>query len=50
LRDGPPTPEALISEIAAARPATIADYMAAANSHYYATRDPLGAASCSNSS
>jgi NADH dehydrogenase [ubiquinone] 1 alpha subcomplex assembly factor 7 len=44
LRDGPPTPDALISEIAAARPATIADYMAAANSHYYATRDPLGAA------
>ncbi|HJS12592.1 class I SAM-dependent methyltransferase [Sphingopyxis sp.] len=33
-----------MSEIAAARPATIADYMAAANSHYYATRDPLGAA------
>ncbi len=23
---------------------TVADYMAAANSHYYATRDPLGAA------
>ena len=44
MRDGPPTPDALISEIAAARPATIADYMAAANSHYYATRDPLGAA------
>ncbi|MDO9363934.1 MAG: SAM-dependent methyltransferase [Sphingopyxis sp.] len=43
MRDGPPTPEALISEIAAARPTTIADYMAAANSHYYATRDPLGA-------
>jgi SAM-dependent MidA family methyltransferase len=34
----------LIGEIAAARPATIADYMAAANGHYYATRDPLGAA------
>ena len=44
MRDGPPTPETLISEIAAARPTTIADYMAAANSHYYATRDPLGAA------
>ena len=44
MRDGPPTPAELISEIAAARPATIADYMAAANSHYYATRDPLGAA------
>jgi SAM-dependent MidA family methyltransferase len=34
----------LISEIAGARPTTIADYMAAANGHYYATRDPLGAA------
>ena len=44
MRDGPPTPEQLIGEIAAARPATIADYMAAANGHYYATRDPLGAA------
>jgi SAM-dependent MidA family methyltransferase len=30
-------------QIAAARAMTIADYMAAANSHYYATRDPLGA-------
>lgn len=44
MRDGPPSPEQLIGEIAAARPATVADYMAAANSHYYATRDPLGAA------
>jgi len=44
LRDGPPTPAELISEIASARPATVADFMAAANSHYYATRDPLGAA------
>ena len=44
MRDGPPNPEQLISEIAAARPATVADYMAAANSHYYATRDPLGVA------
>lgn len=43
-RDGPPTPDELINEIAAARPATVADYMAAANAHYYATRDPLGAA------
>ena len=25
-------------------PVSIADFMAAANSHYYATRDPLGAA------
>ena len=44
MRDGPPTPERLIQDIAAARPTTIADYMAAANAHYYATRDPLGAA------
>jgi SAM-dependent MidA family methyltransferase len=44
LRDGPPTPERLIHDIAAARPTTVADYMAAANAHYYATRDPLGAA------
>jgi len=44
LRDGLPNPEQLIGEIAAARPTTIADYMAAANGHYYATRDPLGAA------
>ena len=44
MRDGPPSPEKLIGEIAAARPTTIADYMAAANAHYYATRDPLGAA------
>lgn len=44
MRDGPPTPDELISEIASARPTTIADYMAAANGHYYATRDPLGAA------
>ena len=44
MRDGPPTPERLIQDIAAARPTTIADYMAAANAHYYATRDPFGAA------
>jgi NADH dehydrogenase [ubiquinone] 1 alpha subcomplex assembly factor 7 len=44
LRDGPPTPAQLIGDIAAARATTVADYMAAANSHYYATRDPLGAA------
>ncbi len=44
LRDEPPTPAQLISDIAAARPVTVADYMAAANAHYYATRDPLGAA------
>lgn len=44
LPDGAPTPENLIRELAAARATTIADYMARANSHYYATRDPLGAA------
>ena len=44
LRDAPPAPDKLISQIAAARPVTVADYMAAANAHYYATRDPLGAA------
>ena len=44
MRDSPPSPERLISEIAAARPTTVADFIAAANSHYYATRDPLGAA------
>src|SRR3546814_800844 len=31
-------------QIASARAMTVADYMAAANAHYYATRDPLGAA------
>lgn len=44
LPNGPPTPENLIRELAAARATTVADYMARANSHYYATRDPLGAA------
>ena len=44
MRDGPPTPAQLIGDIAAARATTVADYMVAANSHYYATRDPLGAA------
>jgi SAM-dependent MidA family methyltransferase len=44
LRDGPPGPDDLIRDIAAARAMTVANYMAAANGHYYATRDPLGAA------
>lgn len=44
LPDGPPAPEQLLKDIAAARPMTVAEYMAAANAHYYATRDPLGAA------
>ncbi len=37
-------PERLARAIALAGPVSIAQYMAAANAHYYATRDPLGAA------
>ena len=44
MPDGAPSPEQIIRDIAAARAMTVADYMAAANAHYYATRDPLGAA------
>lgn len=44
MPDGPPSPDELLRDIAAARGITVADYMAAANAHYYATRDPLGAA------
>jgi NADH dehydrogenase [ubiquinone] 1 alpha subcomplex assembly factor 7 len=33
----------LRARIAAEGPISVADYMAAANAHYYATRDPLGA-------
>lgn len=40
---GPPSPTRLMAEVAAARAMTVADYMARANAHYYATRDPLGA-------
>jgi len=36
--------EHLLAHIATHGPITVADYMAAANVHYYATRDPLGAA------
>lgn len=43
MRDGPPTPAQLIAAITAARAMTVADFIAAANAHYYATRDPLGA-------
>lgn len=39
-----PTPEELIASITAERPTTICDFMGAMNAHYYATRDPLGAA------
>jgi SAM-dependent MidA family methyltransferase len=35
---------ALVRRIAEAGPISVAEYMAAANAHYYATRDPLGAA------
>ena len=44
MPDGAPSPEQIIRDIAAAHAMTVADYMAAANAHYYATRDPLGAA------
>jgi NADH dehydrogenase [ubiquinone] 1 alpha subcomplex assembly factor 7 len=41
----PPSPEArLKARIAAEGPISVADYMADANAHYYATRDPLGVA------
>ena len=36
--------EQLRARIAAEGPISVADYMAAANAHYYASRDPLGAA------
>lgn len=44
MPDAPPDAARIVQDIAAARPLTVADYMAAANAHYYATRDPLGAA------
>jgi len=41
----PKSPEArLRARIAAEGPISVADYMAEANAHYYATRDPFGAA------
>jgi NADH dehydrogenase [ubiquinone] 1 alpha subcomplex assembly factor 7 len=40
----PDPEEALKRQIAAEGPIPVADYMAAANAHYYASRDPLGAA------
>lgn len=39
----PPLKERLRRRIAERGPITVADYMAEANSHYYASRDPLGA-------
>ena len=48
MPDASPSSEGLTEElrarIVAAGPVTVADYMAAANAHYYATRDPLGLA------
>ncbi|HEY1605421.1 MAG TPA: SAM-dependent methyltransferase [Allosphingosinicella sp.] len=41
--DPRPLAERLVRLIAASGPISVADYMAAANAHYYATRDPLGA-------
>jgi len=40
----PPLEARLKARIAADGPITVADYMAEANAHYYATRDPFGAA------
>jgi SAM-dependent MidA family methyltransferase len=40
----PPLEERLRRRIAAEGPISISDFMAEANAHYYATRDPLGAA------
>lgn len=40
----PPLEERLRRRIAAEGPIPVADYMAEANAHYYATRDPFGAA------
>ena len=38
-----PPEERLRARIAAEGPVSVADYMAEANGHYYATRDPFGA-------
>ncbi len=43
MRNAPPVHDRLLATIAAHGPISVADYMAQANSHYYATRDPLGA-------
>jgi SAM-dependent MidA family methyltransferase len=44
VSDDGPLPERLARAIALAGPIPVSQYMAAANAHYYATRDPLGAA------
>ncbi|MDX2209902.1 MAG: SAM-dependent methyltransferase [Sphingopyxis sp.] len=43
MRNPPPVHDRLLATIAAHGPIPLADYMAQTNSHYYATRDPLGA-------
>ncbi len=42
-RGEPPLPDRLARAITLAGPIPVSQYMAAANAHYYATRDPLGA-------
>ncbi len=44
MPDGTPLLALLLKQIELGGPITIADYMAAANHHYYTTRDPLGVA------
>ncbi len=44
MDSAPALPERLARAIALAGPIPVARFMAAANAHYYATRDPLGAA------
>jgi NADH dehydrogenase [ubiquinone] 1 alpha subcomplex assembly factor 7 len=44
MNQSPPLEERLRRRIADEGPITVADYMAEANSHYYATRDPFGPA------
>ncbi len=44
MDDTLPLPDALAAAITMAGPMSIAQFMAAANAHYYATRDPLGRA------
>jgi SAM-dependent MidA family methyltransferase len=44
MTEDAPLPERLARAITLAGPIPLAHYMSAANAHYYATRDPLGAA------
>ena len=41
--DEAPLPERLARAITLGGPIPVSQFMAAANAHYYATRDPLGA-------